>query len=257
MSENKPLVSVITPVYNGEQYLAEAIESVLAQTYRPIEIIVIDDGSTDNSAGIISGFRGKVHYIYQVNRGPAAARNAGLAGARGEFISFLDADDLWPADKLQIQIPRLIENPRLDIIQGRIKYILPPEAGKVNVKFEGPENTIISVMLGSGVYRRSVFDKVGMFDETLRYSEDLDWFLRVKEHGIPLIILGEITLYCRLHSHSMTYNKTLIDFQTLKVLKKSLDRRRGQENGPPRQLLQWSDFDEVKTSRRTDPQRGS
>ena len=96
------MISVIVPAYNGEKYLARALESILAQDYRPIEIVVVDDGSTDNTASIARSYR-EVRYVYQAHQGLPAARNTGLANCTGELISFLDADDYWPPNKLQIQ----------------------------------------------------------------------------------------------------------------------------------------------------------
>src|SRR5579871_1893267 len=100
--------SVIIPVYNAEAFLAQAVESVRRQTVKPLEIIVVDDGSTDNSAQVAA--RLDVHYIYQPNRGPAAARNRALTAARGQFIAFLDADDLWPDNKLAMQTEILTQD---------------------------------------------------------------------------------------------------------------------------------------------------
>ena len=99
------LISCIVPVFNGERYLAEALDSILAQTWRPLEVIVVDDGSTDGTAHIAAGYGAEVSYIHQANAGPAAARNRGLDAARGEFIAFLDADDLWHKDKLSARWP--------------------------------------------------------------------------------------------------------------------------------------------------------
>src|ERR1700694_2891614 len=112
MNESNPLVSCIVPVYNGERYLRSALESIFAQDYRPLEVIVVDDGSSDKSAVIAQDFK-QVRYMHQTNQGVATARNAGLAAARGEFIAFLDQDDLWMSDKLSIQIEHLLKNPEI------------------------------------------------------------------------------------------------------------------------------------------------
>ncbi len=109
---NNPLVSVIIPVYNGERYLAEAIGSVLAQTYTPFELIIIDDGSSDNSSGIARSFK-EVRYYHQSNQGVAAARNAGISFAHGGFIAFLDQDDIWMHDKLSVQMDYLLQHPEV------------------------------------------------------------------------------------------------------------------------------------------------
>ena len=100
------LISCIVPVYNGERYLGEAIESILKQSYRPTEIIIADDGSTDGTASIAARYGKQVRYLRQANAGTAAARNLGMRAAEGEFFAFLDADDVWPSDKLDRQMAR-------------------------------------------------------------------------------------------------------------------------------------------------------
>ena len=125
--KSKPLVSVIIPVYNREKYLAEAIESVLAQTYRPIEVIVVDDGSTDGSADIAKRFGSPVRYYFQPNSGAGAARNRGIAVARGSFLAFLDSDDLWVEDKLTHQMAAFERHSDVDIVSGHVRQFYSPE----------------------------------------------------------------------------------------------------------------------------------
>lgn len=229
LSSPLPFVSIIIPVYNGEKYIREAIESVLQQHYQPLEIIVVDDGSIDGTARLVENLGQKVRYFYQSNRGPSACRNQGLGLSRGEFIAFLDADDLWPPQKFEKQIPHLLENPEVDVVLGRIQCIESSDKGESG--FQISQNTFIDVHLGSGIFRKSVFKKVGDFDETLRYSEDHDWFLRAREQQISIFFVKEITLYYRLHDSNMTRHKDHQGFQLPKVLKKSLERRRAQNKG--------------------------
>src|SRR5688572_13312922 len=99
-----PLISCVVPVFNGERYLSETLESIFAQSYRPLEVIVADDGSTDRTPDTVAGYGDRIRYLKQENAGASAARNLGLEAARGEFIAFLDADDLWHAEKLQRQM---------------------------------------------------------------------------------------------------------------------------------------------------------
>lgn len=123
---NPPKVSVIISVYNGERYLAEAIDSVLAQTYQDFELILIDDGSTDRTKEIIQSYP-TIRYFYQENQGVAAARNLGVAQSRGDYLTFLDADDLWLPEKLALQIEAFAGNPHLDIVTGHIQQFVSPE----------------------------------------------------------------------------------------------------------------------------------
>jgi glycosyltransferase involved in cell wall biosynthesis len=267
MTSANPLVSVIMPVYNGAKFLAEAVTSIRQQSYHPLEIVIVDDGSTDETAEIVKGLGKDIRYAYQRNSGPAAARNKGLEMARGEIITFLDVDDLWPPDKLRIQVTRLwppdklriqvtrlVNDPNLDVVLGRIQLIKLP--GAPEFQMQGPNNTQVNVHLGSGAFRKSVFDKVGVFDETLRYSEDHDWFLRAREQGISMTIVEQVTLHYRLHGNNMTQDKNAKGFQLTQVLKKSLDRRRQRGNGFIQSLPKISDFDEVRTSRYTDSEDG-
>jgi len=243
MTFTRLFISVIVPVYNGARFLCEAVESILYQRYNPLEVIIVDDGSTDDTAKVAASMGEDIRYIYQSNSGPASARNTGLKMARGEIIGFLDADDLWPDNKLNIQLNRLIEDPALDVVMGRIQYIKMPGAPDINIKFRGPENILANVHLGSGLFKKSVFDRVGMFDESLLHWEDHDWFLRARELDVSITILKEITLYYRVHAQNMSHNENLGKKYMFKALKKSLDRRRKQEN--IRKLSNWFEFDEL------------
>lgn len=219
----EPLVSVVIPVFNGERFLREAVQSVLDQKYSPVEIIIIDDGSTDGTATVARSLPETVRYLHQTNQGPAAARNRGIEQARGSLIAFADADDLWPAAKLELQLPYLIKDPKVDIVLGRIQQVLLSET------VAGPtpaQETAFSVNLGSAVIRKSVFERVGLFDETMRYSEDVDWFMRAREAGAAIVTIDDVTLFYRQHDQNMTRGKSASELNVLKALKKSLDRRR-------------------------------
>lgn len=240
---NRPRVSVIMPVYNGERFVGEALESIRRQNYEPLEIIIVDDGSTDKSAEIVAGYGSWIHYVHQENAGPAAARNRGLELAQGEFITFLDVDDLWPDGKLTLQIERLIHDRDLDIVLGRIQYVELPGAARREISFESQDNTLTGILLGCGVYRKSVFKKVGKFDESFRLGEDQDWFLRAREAKIPMVILKETTLIYRIHNSNLTQDFTFQKSQLGTVIKKSLERRRKLGLGA---LSRWSDYDEAK-----------
>ena len=213
------LVSVVIPVFNGERFLCEAVQSVLDQKYAPLEIIVVDDGSTDSTETVAKSLPETVRYLHQTNQGPAAARNRGIEHAQGDLIAFADADDLWPAAKLELQLPYLIKNSSVEIVMGRIQQVLSTQAEE----FGEPA---FSVNLGSAVIRKSVFDRVGLFDETMRYSEDVDWFMRAREAGAAIMTIDAVTLFYRQHEENMTRGKSTSELNVLKALKRSLDRRR-------------------------------
>jgi glycosyltransferase involved in cell wall biosynthesis len=240
---SNPLVSVIIPVYNAAHFLPQAIASIRAQGYESLEIIVVDDGSSDNCADVAKSLGSDVLYERQENRGPSAARNRGLALARGEFIAFLDADDQWPAHKLSVQLGRLLAEPQLDLVLGRIQYVALPGGEIPDYQFEGPENTITHVHLGSGLYHRRAFERIGTFDESIRFCEDVDWFLRARENGLAMRILRATTLLYRLHDQNMTRDRESPDRLLTHVLKRSMDRRRIGEGVVP-SLAGWLSYDE-------------
>lgn len=219
-----PLVSVIIPVFNGEAFLRDAVQSVreavrvLDQKYSDVEIIIVDDGSTDGTATVVTSLPETVRYVHQSNQGPAAARNRGIEHARGSLIAFADADDLWPAAKLELQLPYLIKDRAIEIVMGRIQ--------QVHLQAEEFGEPAFSVNLGSAVIRKSVFERVGLFDETMRYSEDVDWFMRAREGGAAILTIDAVTLLYRQHEQNMTRGKSTSELNVLKALKRSLDRRR-------------------------------
>ena len=130
-------------------FIAEAIASVRAQDYAPLEILVVDDGSTDATAEVVDGLGADIRYLHPENRGPAAAPNRALAVAGGVLIAFLDADDLWRRGKLHARVQYLDEHPEIAIVLRRVEYLRLPGASEVEVRFEDGGNTVTSVHLGS------------------------------------------------------------------------------------------------------------
>jgi len=220
------LVSVVIPVFNGERFLREAVQSVLDQKYSSLEIIIVDDGSTDGTATVASNLHGPVRYLRQANKGPGAARNRGIENAQGSLIAFTDADDLWPAGKLELQLPYLMTDATIEIVMGRIQQVLLSGTVSGPTKADEIAEPAFSVNLGSAIIRRSVFDRVGLFDETMRYSEDVDWFMRAREGGAAIMTIDAVTLFYRQHEENMTRGKSPSELNVLKALKRSLDRRR-------------------------------
>jgi len=230
-----PAVTVIIPVYNGEQFLAAAIESVRQQTYKPLEVIIVDDGSTDHSAAIVANYRTAglgawLRYLHQANAGPAVARNYGLALAQGEVIAFLDADDLWPANKLQVQVAQLVDEPGLQLVWGHYQTLVLCQTetnARAFVEFAQPA---LSPLLGSMLIRKNAFDQIGLFDPAFTSSEDVDWIMRVREVGCSLKVMPEVTLFYRLHGQNLTHRKTLVQLKYVQALRQSLVRRRQKGN---------------------------
>jgi hypothetical protein len=220
-----PLVSVIIPVRDGASFLPEAVASIQAQHYPAVEIIVVDDGSTDDLAGAIARLPTKIIYIRQDPAGQSAARNRGIAAARGEFVAFLDVDDLWPADNLELMVDAIMQRPDCDVVQGQAQLVqLMPETLKY--QFVGNPRDAFADYLGAALYRRSVFGRVGMLDENLSFGEDMEWFNRAREDGARIESLEQIALHVRRHGRNMTFGKSVEELNALKVLKMTLDRQR-------------------------------
>ena len=220
-------VSVIVPAFNGERFLAESLRSALAQTLPPLEVIVVDDGSSDGTAEIAESFGEPVRCIRQENRGVAAARNRGLSVTRGEFIAFLDHDDLWPADKLELQVLALRSDPGVDIVTGRMRVLggtVPGRAWSAEDEREAPGGA----HLPAALIRRSAFDRIGPLDEGVGgASDDLDWVVRARDLGLRTLTLDAVTLLYRWHGGNSSTDIDSAAEGQLAAVKASLDRRRG------------------------------
>ena len=228
MTVQQPLVSVIIPVYNGARFLRAALESVFAQTYRPLEVIVVDDGSVDDSGAIAQSFP-EVHYIRQENQGVAAARNNAIEVARGEFLAFLDQDDLWRPEKLKAQVGYLLDNPDLGYTLTHQQFFLEPGATLPPwFRKELLATVHTGWVLGTLVVRRSVFDQVGGFATGYSAANDSDWFFRAKAAGIRTAVVPELLLLKRVHEANDSGRAKEILSELLKVVKTSLDRQRSQ-----------------------------
>lgn len=189
----QPTVSIIIPTYNTAPYIADTLDSVFAQTFRDYEVIVINDGSPDTTEleRVITGYRDRIHYIVQPNRGLSAARNAGIVVARGEFVALLDSDDVWESNYLAHQLHVLRTN-GYDVVypnattfgdplrSGRLFMNVHPSEGEVT--FESLVTQRCNVMVSVLARRKAIVD-AGLFDESLRSSEDFDMWLRIVQNG--------------------------------------------------------------------------
>ena len=217
------LISVIIPVYNGAAYLPYALKSVDVQGYDNLEIIVIDDGSTDGTAEI-SRSHPEVRYHYQENRGIAEAMNKGLQLAQGEFITFLDADDWWSDNKLTLQL-ELMKGSSIQFVAGYVQPVKFADASG-NRNFTPVKEPYSMLNLGSALFRASVFKQIGYFDSDFKILGDWDWFLRAREAAVELLIHHDVVLYYFLHEKNITKQRTVLQHDSMKLFKKSLDRRR-------------------------------
>jgi glycosyltransferase involved in cell wall biosynthesis len=224
-----PLVSCIMPVYNGEKYIGEAIDSVLAQRGAPSELIVVDDGSTDGTAQVVHTFGERVRCLKQENAGPTVARNAGLALATGDLLAFIDADDVWEPDRLARQYADMMLEPAVDISVCLILNFF--EAGFEPVTdFEKnhPKNAAVAGHAATGmlVWKRT-FELVGPFNPELQHGSSADWFLRARAAGVRDRLVNEVLVHRRIHGENLSTkfsNESRAEF--LSVIKASLDKRR-------------------------------
>lgn len=219
----RPLVSVIVPAYQAEAFLGEALESALAQDRGPVEVLVVDDGSTDRTAEVASTY--PVRLLRSPNRGPAAARNSGLALARGEFVTILDADDVWPADRLSRQVDHLHAHPEHGIVLGLTEIFLTPGQPRPPHWPVAHTGRPIPAVAGSMLARAQVFERVGGFDEELRQCEDIDWLARVKDAGIQAGTIDHVVLRYRIHANNTSRHTAANKATLLRVLRDSVRRQ--------------------------------
>jgi glycosyltransferase involved in cell wall biosynthesis len=234
------MISCIVPVFNGERYLAETLESILKQTYGPLEIIVADDGSTDGTPAVVARYRERVTYLWQPNAGETAARNLGLCAARGDFVAFLDADDLWHPDKLARQVARFQERPDLDLCFTRFQNFWIPELAE-----EARHHQARAFSLPSSAYsictllaRRAAFRRFGRFvDDGRRGPQNLIWLFHAAEQGARIAMLPDLLMYRRLHRDNLSRKRaTAHDLDTfLPILKawRDYQRRVREKTGSP------------------------
>lgn len=224
-SHVRPVVSVVIPVFNGTALLASAVRSVLSQSWSEIEIVIVDDGSSDDIQGAVDALPVDVLFIRQANAGPAAARNRGIGAASGDYIAFLDVDDLWTPDHLESLYAEFVNDSSLDIAHG-LAQVTTLDAPDQPGEYLGNPRESFPHYIGAGLYRREAFEKIGMFDTELRFGEDTDWFQRARSASLNIAHLEEVALFVRRHESNSTRGKTLHELNALRVLKKHLDRQR-------------------------------
>ena len=237
----EPLASVVIPAFEAERYIGEAIESVRAQTYPAAETIVVDDGSADRTAEIAAAFDG-VTVIVQENSGPSAARNRGFAACSGEIVAFHDSDDAMTPDKLEVQVGHLLDNPGVGCVLAEQELIVE-EGAELPFWVKGSKVPTVmpdkpaeladepDVHPMTMVVRRTVFEQVGSFDETMRAAEDFDWMLRASEQGIEIARLPRVLLRRRVHPASLTQDAAAGRAGHFRALKARIERHRARAAG--------------------------
>ncbi len=218
-----PAVSLIVAVYNGEEYLRDALESAFAQDFDPYEVVLVDDGSTDGTAEIARSF--PVNYVHQKNQGPSAARNTGMGIARGAYIAFLDGDDTVPPTKLRVQHQYLLEHPETGCVLGCNEWIFPNGEAPEWMTRDPIHDQLGGIQPGTAMVRRHVLDEIDAFDPSYRYWEFQNLFVRMRERGVHIHVLPDIVLHKRLHGE----NATLFPPEShplLRTMREKLERER-------------------------------
>jgi glycosyltransferase involved in cell wall biosynthesis len=222
-----PLISVVIGAYNAEAYLGEAIDSVLAQTHPRLELIVVDDGSTDRTAAVAESYGGSVRCIRQENGGMAAARNRAIPEARGSYLAFLDADDRFPPDKLRSQLAVFEQDPELDVVYGHVTEFVSPDLDEAaRALLRPPRHDVPWPTPNLMLVKRESFDRVGLFSTELKVGIGVDWHARANEAGLRSAVPPIAALERRLHADNNGIRQRAAKPQYLHVLKAALDRRR-------------------------------
>ncbi|MCL7959453.1 MAG: glycosyltransferase family 2 protein [marine benthic group bacterium] len=228
----RPLISCVVPVYNGERHLEEALDSILAQEWRPIQVIVVDDGSTDRTLEVarkVAERAPEVTVVSQANAGPTVARNTGIALAKGDLICFLDADDLWHPEKLVRQARRFEEEPNLDHSVHHIQNFWEEELAAEAEAYQGHARgkPIAGYVTQCLMVRRRAFDRIGTFNTELKHGDSAEWFLRAREAGLRGDLMPDVLTHRRMHAENRSRvqaSGSLDEF--FGILKQSIDRKR-------------------------------
>jgi glycosyltransferase involved in cell wall biosynthesis len=221
-----PLVSIIIPYYHGERFIQETLDSLFSQDYKNIEILIINDGSPEETLKPLEPYRNKITIINQQNAGQAAARNNGVRAARGSIIGFIDQDDIWPVGRLRETVQALKEH---DYVRGlTVAFEIHADGSR-----SSSEAKLLPVLVGAALYRRSVFDSVGFLDEAMREGDDFDWNVRINESSLKGATLDSVTLLYRKHGD----NNSIADHDFVKngifaTLRRKLDRKKSTSHTP-------------------------
>jgi glycosyltransferase involved in cell wall biosynthesis len=223
--------TVIIPVFNGEEFIDEALASVLPQLGADDEVVVVDDASTDRTRNRLHRCDPRVSVIDSPGRGPSAARNVGLALARGAFIAFLDHDDLWPAGRHRALLCALLGNEAFNAAAGRIRIKVEDTGSPGDyLALDGRHTPSI---LMTCLYRRELIDKVGLFDEDMRFGEDFNYYVRLSEAGMKLTTCEQDSLTYRRHGRNATNSAPAGNKVLMNILARKLARARGSASKIP------------------------
>jgi glycosyltransferase involved in cell wall biosynthesis len=216
-------VAAIVPLFNGRRFIRAAIDSILGQEIKPREIVVVDDGSSDDGCEAVARYP-EVRLIRQPNGGEAAARNRGIRETSEPLIAFLDQDDLWQPRKLAVQVPELEADPSIDMVFGQHRLIVEDDTRWFRQDALG--KTLTAEIPGSLVARRSAFDRIGLFREDMKRGSDVDWILRARDAGMNVRLVEEVLLLRRMHDANSSIDEALFMSELLRAARASVRRKR-------------------------------
>ena len=224
------LISVIIAAYNGDRYLAEAIDSVLLQNSVDFEIIIVDDGSTDKTVDVIKHYtssHSKVISFWQANQGQGAAFNHALKFTKGNLIAFLDQDDIYLPNKLLLQAEALKKMPQIDMVFGYVQQFISPELPEeIKAKRECPKNPTSGFLPSIAMFRQTCFEKVGPFNTEWEVGSTIDWCIRAKELGLKDFCLPDTLAKRRIHDKNQTVVARAHYKDYIQIIKEKLERSR-------------------------------
>ena len=249
------LISCIVPAFNSAQYIGEALDSIFAQTYPEIEVIVVDDGSTDGTRDLVCKYHHvaidrsqlgdestagtrektradprKIRLLEGDNAGPAETRNWGVLAAQGDYLAFLDADDLWVPEKLTRQMARFTADPALELCLSHAQMFWPEHLNEEAQKYQDHQRSgaIPGYATTTLLAKRGVFDRIGMFDPQYWFGDATDWLMRAREGGLKLEMVSEVLTLHRMHEFNLTRRRSQASRdEFLEIVKAALNRRRG------------------------------
>jgi glycosyltransferase involved in cell wall biosynthesis len=227
--ESTASLSVVVPAYDVKGYLADCLDSILRQSHTTLEVVVVDDGSTDGTGAVAEAYGPPVRCIRQENGGMAAARNRAIPEARGDYLAFLDADDRFPPDKLRRQLAVFEAEPDLDVVYGHVTEFLSPDLDEsARALLRAPAHDVPWPTPNLMLVRRESFLRVGLFSTELKVGIGVDWHARANELGLRSVVPPILALERRLHAENNGIRQRESKPQYLHVLKAALDRRRAE-----------------------------
>ena len=229
MASAEPLVSAVIPAHDCDRYVGAAVRSALAQTHERLEVVVVDNGSTDGTADVLRAFGDSVRLVYEGRRGLGPARNAGAGAARGDYVAFLDCDDLWVPEKTEIQLAAFRTDPPPDLVMGHVQQFTSPDldpalASELRIP-EEPRPGLF--FMGAALIPRPVLDSVGPWREGVEVSDGLEWFLAARRLGLREVMIPEVVTMRRVHDRNTSRLRRDRRTEWARVLKRELDERRG------------------------------